>query len=128
MTFNTKNKLISKMKTYQPKGSDLLLIINHKTSQKVLIKNVILLKGDINYTTLYLENGKTKTLSHTLKFYETFLKSQGFLRIHRGFLINPDYVKEYCEEKQIVTMTNGHQAEISRRRKREFKRDRKSVV
>ena len=109
------------MKTYQPKGSDLLLIINHKTSQKVLIKNVILLKGDINHTTLYLENGKTKTLSHTLKFYETFLKTKGFLRIHRGFLINPDYVKEYCEEKQIVTMTNGHQAEISRRRKREFK-------
>ena len=109
------------MKTYQPKGSDLLLIINHKTSQKVLIKNVILLKGDINYTTLYLESGKTKTLSHTLKFYETFLKTKGFLRIHRGFLINPDYVKEYCEEKQIVTMTNGHQAEISRRRKHELK-------
>jgi hypothetical protein len=28
---------------------------------------------------------------------------------------------EYCEEKQIVTMTNGHQADISRRRKRELK-------
>ena len=109
------------MKTYQPKGSDLLLIISHKTLQKVLIKNVILLKGDINYTTLYLENGKTKTLSHTLKFYETFLKSQGFLRIHRAFLINPNYIKEYCEDKQIVTMTNGHQAEISRRRRHELK-------
>ena len=109
------------MKTYQPKGSDLLLIINHKTSQKVLIKNVILLKGDINYTTLYLESGKTKTLSHTLKFYEEFLKNKGFLRVHRGFLINPNYVKEYCKEKQIIMMTNGHQAEISRRKKRELK-------
>ena len=117
---NSDNKLTS-MKTYQPQGSDLLLIINYKTLQKVLIKNVILLKGDVNYTTLYLESGKTKTLSHTLKFYESFLKSQGFLRIHRGFLINPNYVKGYCKEKQILTMTNGHQAEISRRRKHELK-------
>ena len=109
------------MKTYQPKGSDLLLIINHKTLQKVLIKNVVLLKGNVNYTTLYLENGKTKTLSHTLKFYEEFLKTQGFLRVHRAFLINPEYVKEYCEVEQIITMTNGHKAEISRRRKHEFK-------
>lgn len=117
----TDNQLITSMKTYKPQGSDSLLIINHKTLQKVLIKNVILLKGDINYTTLYLENGKTKILSHTLKFYENFLKSQGFLRVHRAFLINPDYVKEYCQKKQIVTMTSGHQAEISRRRRRELK-------
>ena len=109
------------MKTYQPKGSDLLLIINHKTSQKVLIKNVVLLKGNVNYTTLYLESGKIKTLSHTLKFYETFLKTQGFLRVHRAFMINPNYVKEYCEQKQVVTMINGHKAEISRRRRHELK-------
>ena len=63
------------MKTYQPKGSDLLLIINHKTSQKVLIKNVILLKGDVNYTTLYLENGKTKTgYAHSINFGKTSLE------------------------------------------------------
>lgn len=109
------------MKTYQPKGSDSLLIINHKTSQKVLIKNVILLKGNINYSTLYLQNGKEKTLSHTLKFYEVFLKTHGFLRVHRAFLINPNYVQEYSEEQEIVTMTNGHKASISRRRKHELK-------
>jgi DNA-binding LytR/AlgR family response regulator len=109
------------MKTYQAKGNNALLIINHKTSQKVLIKNVVLLKGNINYTTLYLQNGKTKTLSHTLKFYETFLRTHGFLRVHRAFMINPNHVQEYCEEQEIVTMTSGHQANISRRRKHELK-------
>lgn len=105
------------MKTYQQKGCDSLLIINYKTSRKVLIKDVIFLKGNINYSTVYLENGKTKMLSHTLKFYEEFLSAHGFLRVHRAFLINPNFVMGYCEKKEIVEMKNGHQANISRRRK-----------
>lgn len=109
------------MKTYQPKGSDSLLIINHKTSQKVLIKNVIFLKGNVNYSTMYLESGKTKTLPHTLKFYEEFLRSHGFMRVHRAFLINPNYITEYCEDKEILKMSNGHEANISRRRKHEMR-------
>ena len=104
------------MKTYQQKGSDSLLIINHKTSQKVLIKNVIFLKGNINYSTLYLENGKIKTLSHTLKFYDEFLRTRGFLRVHRAFLINPNHVTKYCKEEEILTMKGGYKAHISRRR------------
>ena len=51
------------MKTYQQKGNNSLLILNHKTSKKVLIKEVILLKGDINYTMLYLENGVKKLVA-----------------------------------------------------------------
>ncbi len=105
------------MKTYQQKGNDSLLIINHKTSRKVLIKDVIFLKGNVNYSIVYLENGKTKLLPHTLKFYEDFLRTHGFLRVHRAFLINPNFVMEYCEEKEIVKMRNGHEANISRRRK-----------
>ena len=104
------------MKTYIQKGNASLLIINHKTSRKVLIKNVVLLEGNINYTILHLENGRKEILSHTLKFYETFLKSHGFLRVHRGYIINPEYVKDYCWEQYIVTMTSGHQANISRRK------------
>ena len=109
------------MKTYQKKGNDLLLITNHKTSHKVLIDNVMFLKGNINYSIVYLENGRTKILSHTLKFYEEFLRTHGFLRIHRAFLINPNYVVEYCVEKEMLKMRNGHEVNISRRRKEAMK-------
>lgn len=109
------------MKTYQQKGNNALLIINYKTSRKVLIKNVIFLKGDVNYSIVHLENGETKTLPHTLKFYEEFLRTHGFLRVHKAFLINPNYVTEYCQEKEIVRLQNGHKVSISRRRKGEMK-------
>ena len=78
---------------------------------------MIFLKGNINYSIVYLDNGKTKLLSHTLKFYEEFIGKNGFLRVHRAFLINPNHVMEYCEVKEVVKMKNGHDANISRRRK-----------
>ena len=109
------------MKTYIQKGNASLLIINHKTSQKVLIKNVVLLEGNANYITLYLESGRKEILSHTLKFYETYLKNHGFLRVHRGYLINPQHVKKYCYDNYVVTMNGGQQAAISRRKVNKLK-------
>ena len=105
------------MKTYKSTGKNIFLILNHKTAKKVLINQVVLLKGDINYTTLHLDNGKKKVVPHTLKFFETFLATHGFLRVHRSFLINPDFVKEYNAEQEILIMSTGEEATISRRRK-----------
>jgi DNA-binding LytR/AlgR family response regulator len=102
------------MKTYQQKGNNSLLILNHKTSKKVFINDVILLKGDVNYTILYLENGKQKVVAHSIKFY---LETHGFLRVHRSFMINPNHVKEYNQVDEFLMMTNGQKADISRRRK-----------
>jgi DNA-binding LytR/AlgR family response regulator len=64
------------MKSYQQKGNQALLILNHKTLKKVLVANVVLLEGSINYTILYMQDGKTKLIPHTLKFFESFLKTQ----------------------------------------------------
>jgi DNA-binding LytR/AlgR family response regulator len=105
------------MKTYEQKGNNSLLIINHKTSKKVFINDVILLKADINYTILYLEHGKKKLVAHPIKFFEPYLETHGFLRVHRSFMINPDHVKEYNEADEFLMMTNGQKASISRRKK-----------
>jgi DNA-binding LytR/AlgR family response regulator len=105
------------MKTYQQKGNNALLILNHKTSSKVLINNVILIKGEINYTKFYLECGRERTVPHPIKFFEAHLETHGFLRVHRAFMINPNYVRNYDSEREILTMSNGQIANISRRRR-----------
>jgi hypothetical protein len=51
------------MKTYQQKGSDSLLIINHRTSKKILINDVVLLKGDVNYTIFQLQYFATNLIT-----------------------------------------------------------------
>ena len=83
----------------------------------MLIENVILLKGDVNYTTFHLENGRKKIVAHTIKFFENFLEAYGFLRVHRSFMINPSHVKEYNPQEFRLTMSDGHKAIISIRRK-----------
>lgn len=109
------------MKTYQQKGNNALLILNQKTSAKVLITNVILIKGDINYTKFYMNGGREQVVAHSIKFFETHLKTHGFLRVHRAFMINPNYVTEYDSQHEVLTMTNGQKATISRRRKQNLK-------
>ena len=109
------------MKTYQQKGNESLLIINHKTSKKILINDVVLLKGDVNYTTFHLQCGKEKVVAHSIKFFEPFLETHGFLRVHRSFMVNPIYVKEYNQEHEFLTMTTGQKAHISRRRRHTLK-------
>jgi DNA-binding LytR/AlgR family response regulator len=109
------------MKIYSPKGNQSLLVINQKKSSKVLINNVVLLKGDINYTTFYLKNGNTKVVARTLKFFEAYLQTHGFLRIHRSYIINPNFIKECSESHDFLTMINGLKANISRRRKHTLK-------
>ena len=109
------------MKTYLQTGNKSLLILNHRTSKKVLISDVVLLKGHVNYTTFHLENGQTKLVAHSIKFFEPFLETHGFLRVHRSYMVNPNHVSEYNKTEDNITMKNGQKAFISRRKKRSIK-------
>ena len=112
---------INLMKTYQQKGNNMLLTLNHKTSAKVFINSVILIEGNINYTKFYMKEGKERVVAHSIKFFERHLQTHGFLRVHRAFMINPNHVKTYDEQQNIITMSNGQIALISRRRKNVLK-------
>jgi DNA-binding LytR/AlgR family response regulator len=109
------------MKTYIQKGNQALLILNHKTVKKVSVQTVVLLEGNINYTIFHLETGKQKVVAHSIKFFEPFLETHGFLRVHRGFMINPNHVKEYNPANEFLMMSNGKKAQISRRRRNVLK-------
>lgn len=105
------------MKTYQQKGNPALLILNHRTSKKILVSSVVLLEGNVNYTLFHLENGNVKVVAHSIKFFELHLEKHGFLRVHRSFMVNPLHVKAYETDSDCLMMTNGFQASISRRRR-----------
>jgi DNA-binding LytR/AlgR family response regulator len=110
------------MKTYKQKGNESLLILNHKTSSKVFINNVVLIKGEINYCIFYLNGGKEKVVAHTIKFFENHLENHGFLRTHRAYMINPNHIKNYNPTEESLLMSNGQKASISRRKKHILKK------
>jgi DNA-binding LytR/AlgR family response regulator len=97
------------------------VIYTDRMKTSIVIKDVMMLEGEGNYTHIHLSNGKKILLSKTLKeFCETF-SQYDFARIRKSYLINLNFLKEVdiCGEV-TVTMQTGQRIEISRRRKTAF--------
>lgn len=89
--------------------------------QVIDLNEILYAEAENSYTILHL-SGKRKIVStRTLLEYENLLADTNFLRIHRSFLINPDYITSYQKgDGGIVTMSNGIEIEVSRRKKDYF--------
>lgn len=88
----------------------------------VTINNILYCEAADNFTRFHLDGNPTPLLiCRTLKYFEGILKDHRFLRIHRSYLINPDYVVRYTKGKGgSVTMKNDNELEISADKKQSF--------
>ncbi len=85
-------------------------------------EEVIFLKADGNYTTIYLTKNRKEMLSKTLKEVESFFSDiPCFFRVHNSYFINLNHVIEYrkCEGGTLI-MSNHKNVSISRSKKEEF--------
>lgn len=97
-----------------------VLKINHKTQGTICLNEVIMLRGELNYTIFCLKNGKSIMIAHTLKYFEDKLNEFGFLRVHRAFLVNPKYILNYDEVGHKIEMGSNLFAQVSRRRAKDL--------
>ena len=104
------------METFKKNRED-LLIINKKIKRTIAINQIIMMKGMLNYTCFYLQNGKQRVSARTLKHYETLLLGKGFIRVHRSCLVNENCILEHNSITSQLKLTDGHHVAISRRRK-----------
>lgn len=115
----------AKMKTLleniQPGKKKKLLIPTVTGFDIVSAENIIRLRSNVNYTTLFLNDKKEITVAKTLKEFENMLADFGFFRIHNSDIINLKYLKSYNKGKGgYVIMQDGTEIEVSSRRKDEF--------
>lgn len=108
------------MKTYKSAFIRNKIVLNHRSRLDVPINFVIMLIGQINYTTFIMTDGSQQVVARPLKYFELFLETHGFRRIHRGSIINPTFMNKYCQESGLVTMTNGMSMKVARRKKKLF--------
>ncbi|MCF6278815.1 MAG: LytTR family DNA-binding domain-containing protein [Flavobacteriaceae bacterium] len=98
--------------------------INISADGKVYLlekEEVIMLKSDKSYTTLFLTSEQQIVVSKTLKEVEKKFQFSEFYRVHNSYLINLTHVKEYLKGLGgELIMTNGHTASISRNKKSEL--------
>ncbi|MBK6978141.1 MAG: LytTR family transcriptional regulator [Cytophagaceae bacterium] len=92
----------------------LLHLVGNKS---IRCSSIILLKAEVNYSHLFLTDGRKITISKTLKELEKKFSGSGFFRPHKSFLINMAHVVSYSQhDERKIVMTNNYIAEISRRK------------
>lgn len=100
-----------------------VLEINHKTRlDYVPYAEILMLKGDGNYTYIYTLRGKTYHTSRVLRDYETLLctPGSGFVRVHKSSIINLSHVRDFQHgNTQGLTLNTGEVIDVSRRKKNE---------
>jgi two-component system LytT family response regulator len=86
----------------------------------VKINSILYCQSDINYTKIYLNNGTSFILSKTLKLITELLPHSTFVRVHKSFLVNFNYVIYFNRGLDAyVELSNHIKIPVSTRKKDE---------
>ena len=115
-----KNKiLIENLKETQPEKQKVILP-TMEGFEVVQIQEIIRLRGNGNFTDIYLKDGQKKMVCRFLKHFENILP-RPFLRVHKSHIINLNYVKSYHKGTGgYVVLEDGSEIEISTSYKEAF--------
>ncbi len=87
----------------------------------ITANEVVLLRGNANYTELHFENGQKITLAKTLKRLHESFSEHGFFRISKTNMINLKFIAKTNENYAVVKMKNDLELHVSRRRRIDLK-------
>jgi two-component system LytT family response regulator len=87
----------------------------------IKLEEILYCEAQRSYTLFRLVNNKSIMVSRPLFDYDTLLADTVFFRVHKSFLINLMHISSYTRgEGGSVTMSNGIEIEVSRRKKEQF--------
>ena len=95
-------------------------LIHLGSRMKVSPQKIVMLKADVNYTSVHLINGKTFITATTIGILENRLKNLCFFRPNRSVIINLDYMVGFEKTSAQIKMENNEVFKISRRRVQDF--------
>ena len=80
---------------------------------------ITFMEGEGNYTFIYTNTGKKYLVSKTLKSLTGHL-NENFIRVHKSYVVNADYVVERMEDDRMLRMSCGKEVVVSRRKIKEI--------
>ncbi|PQB05125.1 LytR/AlgR family response regulator transcription factor [Aureitalea marina] len=84
------------------------------------IGDILYCQADDNYTHIFTTDRK-KLVSKTLKYFEDALNGNGFVRVHKSYLVNVGAITQYRKGKGgSVVLNNGKEIMVSPARKKEL--------
>jgi DNA-binding LytR/AlgR family response regulator len=88
-------------------------------SQKnVRSTEIVYVQAKVNYSIVIMKDGREFLVATTLKKVEEKLEGCGFIRPHKSFLINTQYILKY--ESGLISFANGLSCLCSNRKRQEI--------
>ncbi|MEZ4992154.1 MAG: LytTR family DNA-binding domain-containing protein [Saprospiraceae bacterium] len=113
--------LFSNIQEEQQGRSGKIALATKESIEFVFPEEIIACSSDSNYTMVYLENGRKKLISRTLKDIEELLSNYQFFRVHHSHLVNLTHVKEFMRhDGGYLVMSNQMTLPVSRSRREEL--------
>lgn len=84
-------------------------------------QEIIRLEAKNNCTKFFFTNHQSLLICKTLKEYETILSNYGFIRTHKSYLVNKDFIS-CCTNTGMAVLQDNSSVSISRRRRKKIMR------
>lgn len=90
------------------------------------IDSIMYIEGNKNYQTFYLKDGSNFNARVLMGDLESKLKDQGFIRVHKGYLVNYLFIRQIGVNELLLT--NNKTLPISNKRKEEIMEEYLSIT
>lgn len=114
-------RLLALSANLREEKTDVLCIPTLHGFEYIPISEVEYLEADGSYVNIYCINNRKKTVSKNLKFFEAALeKCTSFVRTHRSFLVNMNFVANYskADAAHHLILKRNVKIPVSRERKK----------
>jgi two-component system LytT family response regulator len=96
-------------------------------SVKIPVKDILVIKGEGNYSNIFTQDGKRTLTCRTLKYFATMLAEYQFIRPSKSALINTEAIERIdFKSQKNIRLVNGDIICISRRNVRPLREQFKS--
>ena len=96
-------------------------IREHQNYLRLRYDEVMYVNSMDNFIQIKTKDGKTHTLLTTLRHFEQQISQGVFLRVHRSYLVNPDWIKTIG--KDHITLTNEVRIPISNQNREDLQKE-----
>jgi len=97
-----------------------LILQTQEGELRMIVKDIIRIRGEGNYSYIFLKNNKKKLVTKTLLQLKELLDNKGFYRCHKSHIINGFHIVGIPKTSSVI-QSDGEELPISRRKKVEFK-------
>lgn len=113
-------RLLNELKNNSNEVSSISVLVNGEY-HIINVSDITFLEASNSYCIIHMINSDQHVLTKTLKEFNNILSDNQFIRIHKSYLVNKDYIHSYNRNNGItVVLNNGRELNVSRRRQSLF--------